>query len=460
MMPALRMTTDQYEKLYAHLFNGDGLEAAAILICGLAGRHGDQLLVHHTLLIPYDACVERTATRLTWPGECLDQAIDEADMINGSVILLHSHPGGLFDFSALDDESDQTVIPCLQNGGKNEAALHGSAIMVPDGRIRARVYDENMRSRNIDCIKAIGHDIRDLTRKLDDRPLAYSSAMTSDLSRQSAVVVGVSGTGSIVAEMLARLGVGRIVLIDFDTVEEKNLNRILYATPGDIGRFKTHLLRDAITAHHPDTVVETFETLIADIQALLTASEADILFSCVDSMEGRHYCDLMVAAFLCPLIDVGVTIPTRRRNAIVEIADVCGRIDFVRPGGASLWDRGEITGEGLAAEYVRRTNPDDHARQLAEGYIKGVPEEAPSVISLNMRAASAAVNEWLARIYAVRHDSNVNYSRTYFSLASGEEEFAPEPTCSSASQHSLFARGLMEPLLGLPNLTQTFRTEA
>jgi hypothetical protein len=459
-MPSLRMTADQHAQLHAHLITGDGLESAAILVCGVAGRHSDQLLVRHILLVPHMECSMRTATQLTWPGQYIEQAVDEADAVNGAVILLHSHPGGWLQFSAIDDDSDRGVIPCLQHGARNMVALHGSAIMVPDGRIRARVYDHNMLAKDVKHITAIGHDIRDLTREVDTLPLAYSSGMVRDLSRKTAVVIGVSGTGSIVAEMLARLGVGRIILVDYDVIEEKNLNRILYATPNDIGRFKTHVLRDAIKMHHPNTVIETFETPIADPGALSAASEADILFSCVDSMEGRYYCDLMVPVFISPLIDIGVTIPTRRRDNVVEIADVCGRIDFVRPGGASLWDRGEITGEGLAAEYVRRTNPEDHARQISEGYIKGVPEEAPSVISLNMRVASAGVNEWLCRLYAIRHGLNENYASTYFSLAGGEEEFASEAITSAASESNLFGQGLMEPLLGLPNLSQKDRSAA
>ena len=50
------------------------------------------------------------------------------------------------------------------------------------------------------------------------RPVAFTSGMTNWLGRLSACVIGVSGTGSIVAEQLARLGLGEIILIDFDKV--------------------------------------------------------------------------------------------------------------------------------------------------------------------------------------------------------------------------------------------------
>ena len=448
-MARLVISEADYARLFHHLFPGDGKEAAAILVCGVTGAARDRLCVGSVIEVPYDDCSVRTATRVTWPGDYLDRAVTAMDAIDGGVILIHSHPGGYFDFSSIDDASDALTIPCLQAGARNPAAPIGSAVMVPDGRIKARLFTQTMTPTDIRQLTAVGHDIRDLGKQLDERPLAFSAAMTADLATKTACVIGISGTGSIVAELLGRLGVGRLVLIDFDRVEEKNLNRILYATPKDIGRFKTHVLRDAIKAHHPGVDIETFETPVSDASALIALSGSDILFSCVDSMEGRYHCDLAVQTFICPMIDIGVVIPTRTLKDKVSVADVCGRIDYVFPSGSTLWDRGEITGAGLTAEYIRHNDPDAYARQGAEGYLKGVPDEAPSVISLNMRAASAGVNEWLARLYGFRHDANENYARCHFSLASGEEEFESDETDAGRARVATFGQGLKRPLLGL-----------
>lgn len=448
-MARLVISEADYTRLFCHLFPGDGKEAAAILICGATGAARDRLCVSSLIEVPYDDCSVRTATHVTWPGDYLDRAVTEMDVIDGGVILIHSHPGGYFDFSSIDDASDALTVSCLQAGARNPAAPIGSAVMVPDGRIKARLYTQTRAPIDISQLTAVGHDIRDIGKQLDERPLAFSEAMTADLATKTACVVGISGTGSIVAELLGRLGVGRLVLVDFDRVEEKNLNRILYATPKDIGRFKTHVLRDAIKAHHPGVDIETFETPISDAKALISLSGSDILFSCVDSMEGRYHCDLAVQTFICPMIDIGVVIPTRTLEDKVSVADVCGRIDYVFPGGSTLWDRREITGAGLTAEYIRRNDPDAYARQVAEGYLKGVPDEAPSVISLNMRAASAGVNEWLARLYGFRHDTNDNYARCHFSLASGEEEFVDVETAAGRARVPTFGHGLKRPLLGL-----------
>ena len=66
-----------------------------------------------------------------------------------------------------------------------------------------------------------------------------------------------------------------------------------------------------------------------------------MLFSCVDTAEGRHIADRLSAYFAMPLFDVGVAIPTEPTpDGGRRIAEVYGRVDYVYPGGSSLMDRG------------------------------------------------------------------------------------------------------------------------
>ena len=178
-----------------------------------------------------------------------------------------------------------------------------------------------------------------------------------------------------------------------------------------------------------------------------------MLFCCVDTLEARQIADLIVSAFLIPLIDMGVVIPVRRAASAagIAIADVVGRVDFVQPGGSSLQDRKVYSPESLRAEYLRRAAPDAHRQELEAGYIKGMVEEAPAVITLNMRAAATAMNEFIARAYPFRLDANARYARTQFSLAACEEEYVAESDFPRGEQPWL-GRGASEPLLGLPML--------
>jgi len=448
----LSLTESQHQQLMSHLFPSDGFEAAAILLCNKAGKENFRLVVEKIIFVPYSECGIRTINSLSWPGEYLEQAIDESIEADKSIVLIHSHPGGYPDFSELDDSSDKITIPSLQHGANSLEIPHGSAIILPTGIIKGRIYDRNLNKMELSKVLIVGENIRDLSINAQTNILPFTSQMTNQLSSITACVVGASGTGSITAELLARLGVGHLILIDFDRVEYKNLNRILYATEDDAKNnvFKTTVLKRAIISHHPNTKVTTIEKFISDPEAIISASDAEFIFSCVDSIEGRYYCDLMAQAFISPLIDLGVTIPTRKtQTGNVAIADVLGRIDYVFPDGPSLFDKGVISAEALHSEYLYNVDKENYDKQVKDGYIKGQIEEAPSVISLNMRAASAAVNEWLSRLYVIRDSDNRYFSQTIFSLTESEEEHLPTNSFN-ASKIDLLGWGLREPLLNLP----------
>ena len=81
--------------------------------------------------------------------------------------------------------------------------------------------------------------------------------------QQSAVAVaGLGGLGSHIAVMLARSGVGKLFLVDFDTVDISNLNRQVYRI-NDIGRSKTEAMAEIIGEINPYTVVETLQTRVS-----------------------------------------------------------------------------------------------------------------------------------------------------------------------------------------------------
>jgi tRNA A37 threonylcarbamoyladenosine dehydratase len=83
-------------------------------------------------------------------------------------------------------------------------------------------------------------------------------------------VVGCSGTGSFVVEHLARLGVGKLILVDPDHVEEKNLNRILNSGKEDayLASFKVHTLARAIARMGLDQQVVPMPMNLATPEAI------------------------------------------------------------------------------------------------------------------------------------------------------------------------------------------------
>lgn len=435
------------------------MEAAAILLCSRIEDGGLKLMVRDVITVPHNLC-KRTSVFLSWPGEYLDQALEAAEEDDMSIVLLHSHPTSFYGFSQVDDESDQDTIRSLIMAGPVDRAghnpWHGSAIMVPGGAIKARVYDHSMSAQPVDLVAVYDDNLafywNDVNRTAR-RPMAFGEAMTQDLARLSAAVIGVSGTGSVVAEQLLRMGVGELIVVDHDHVEHKNLNRVLNTNQDDAASraLKVNVFQRAATSIRPAAVVKAIPLDIGTPTALKAVATADIVFCCVDSLAGRHVCDRLAAAMLQPLFDVGVTIPVRTPTHGMVISNVCGRVDYVKPGGMTLGDRGIYTPALLEAEYLQRADPTVYADRVKEGYMPGAGQEAPSVICVNMHAASAVVLEFVARAFPFRLDENAGFDRSSFDLAADERSHsvADNHACGLAD---LLGMGLRRPLLGLPAL--------
>lgn len=102
-------------------------------------------------------------------------------------------------------------------------------------------------------------------------------------------------------------------------------------------------------------------------------------------------------------------------------------------------------------ERIYKRDPAAYVEQVKAGYMPGSLEQSPSVITVNMHAASMGVQELIARLYPYRLDGNSCCARTMFSLAEKEYEHFSE--ADFTPQESLkLATGLSEPLLGLPSL--------
>lgn len=447
----LILTQELHASLRKHLFPGDGKEAAAILVCNRYDGTRLKLLAKKLILVPYQECKSRTIDFISWPGSYLEKAIDTAEEKSMSIILVHSHPGGFLAFSDMDDASDVQTMASLFQGVNT---IHGSAIMIPDGNMRARFYREGKYSENVELVTVAGDNIHYWWDGLaEPRPpaMAFTSGMTDTFNKLTAAVIGVSGTGSIVAEQVARLGFGEIILIDHDHIEKKNLNRILNSTLEDamVCRPKVDMFAEVIKRIRGGDIARPIHNTIFSREAVLAAANADIIFCCVDTYHARMIADRIASAFLIPLLDVGVKIPTHvDPDDGRKITDVTGRIDYVKPGGSTLSDRHVYTPEFI---YRENLSAKDYEDQVGRGYITGVQEEAPSVITLNMRAASACVSEFIARCFPFREYPNKRFARTMFSLSGAEEDYIDESEIEKALNPRL-AVGCEEPLLGIPEL--------
>ena len=107
------------------------------------------------------------------------------------------------------------------------------------------------------------------------------------LADSHVTVVGIGGVGGHCTEALARAGVGRLLLVDPDTVRESNLNRQLIATKRTLGMKKTDAMRDRLR-DVSDCLVESAEVFVTpeNIKETL-CPETDFIVDAIDSVPGK-----------------------------------------------------------------------------------------------------------------------------------------------------------------------------
>ena len=250
--------------------------------------------------------------------------------------------------------------------------------------------------------------------------------------------------------MLFRLGVGRLLLIEPDVVNEENLNRIVYATRADIGRLKVDVVGDAIERAGLGTEVVRIPKYVSDRDVVEAIAEADFIFGCMDGAEGRNVLNRLATCYLLPYIDVGVKLLADGSGTIDEVSTAS---HYLQPGLSSLGTRGVFTPDEVFADSMRRTNPEEYARRRRERYIVGVDETRPAVISVNFFAASVAVNDFLARLNDYRSDGNAPYAELRASLS--HVAFYPEPEKGPSTLAKYIGVGDIEPRLDMPELSRS-----
>lgn len=108
------------------------------------------------------------------------------------------------------------------------------------------------------------------------------------LKNASVMVFGVGGVGSHCIEALARSGVGKLILIDNDTVSLTNINRQSIAYHSTIGRYKTKVMQERIKDICPEIEVETYERFVLpDNVEELILKQPDYVIDAIDTVTAK-----------------------------------------------------------------------------------------------------------------------------------------------------------------------------
>ena len=425
------------------------------------------------ILAPREGWVFRGGKGLNFSQKYISFALDEAAKMSpgAGLIVAHSHFGprigsGVWPSpSRFDLEAEREQL-CLLSRALPPGAPTVAGILAPNGTWRIREYAfprpaslkqaiskkfQPSSGKYLDCefIRVISHPTIKLLKKSKQALIDISTVESTlllwgeqgqRLLRNYRIgLVGAGGVGSIVAEYLARLGVGELVIIDFDILKQENLNRASGATFRDLGKPKVGYLRRFVRSSRPTYPIKVtaIRASAAEAEGLSYLLDCDLVISAADSAFSRQVLDHMSYSHLIPVIDGGT-------KFIVEpnTGEISGKSQVTEAGPLrpclecqGVYDREEAT---LARESTKMQGTQPYITTPSKDPAE-LPR-APSVIGHNGLVASLIVQRVLHMVLGFPPSLNLTQQRFY--VERGELMWSKVSSCNSAcTKHKFIALG-------------------
>lgn len=470
------LTEHQRDQLYGYLFpedestlnpEGSNLQSNQYergvigVITESTGRTRTTYLLHH--LIPPetedDVFTENRGRgeRLFFGGPYKARAMMEAeDVRGGGLIYFHSHPGWSAYPSNADLDADRDRLhDAATNIQRSNEHIPLAAGIVAQRKQREtgtrewsiRGYDFSGEEKKTDVTPVSASSIRVVGPSFQKLTTAHSSSSgrgdgSHNLRQQDSTlelwgergqkvlagltvgVVGCGGVGSLLAEQVARLGVGEAVFVDFDRIKPANLNRAYGATQkdaenqeykSDVARRESNRSATARGFESRSVVGSIVEDDLEEYSALGDILDYDIILNAADHHWARMVLDNVSRAHLIPVIDGGtdLRISEQRRGlapgASSEINVTAPEHPCLECMGAWMWGTRE---EGVNRE---QRPPEDRGAE-EEIYVHAPDSEdegprAPSVVTTNGVVASLMMERFTALVLGTTEETVIGGQR-------------------------------------------------
>jgi tRNA A37 threonylcarbamoyladenosine dehydratase len=447
----LVISDEHSDMLMGHLFSGDGDEHAAVILAGWHIRPNRvRLLVREVILAEEgrDHVAGQRGYKMT-TAQFMKPLLRRAREQSLVFLSIHNHGGtDNVDFSHDDRASHERGYPALLdivNGPPVGALVYArqavaGSIWLPDGNKVILDWSTILASgravwRPKPVPRRESHD-----PKLDRQVRLFGAHGQAILQDCKVAIVGLGGAGSQLAELLARLGVGRFLLIDPDRADLSNLPRLVAARRSDVllseawtcrlpfqnllkrlRRRKVDLALRNIRRANSQASVERVSRSVVDESVAKRLLEVDFIFLAADEMAARLVVNAITQQYMIPAVQVGARVVSDPTDGSVIDVFAVSRPMF--PGSGCLWCNGLIDPARLAEEMT------DVRQRRAQTY--GTEAPAPSVASLTALATADAVNLFQFHMTGLAHSGSHRVYRRFRPLRGDVrlEEPRRDPIC-------------------------------
>lgn len=383
--------------------------------------------------------------------------------------FVHIHPDENLYFSEMDNINEKNILHGLS--GCNSQLSFLISLVLSENKWIARIR----QGINPDVAIEVRH-ISVLSKKLDLYGIQMPAEMPASLIRQEkafgkpfnmklqslrVAVVGLGGTGSPIANLLARTGVGELILIDKDPLDETNMNRVSGFTAEDIDQNKAKTVEKFINSLGLNIkVIAIPEHINESTNAIDALSSADVIFGCTDDVAGRDLLNQALYYYSQIYIDVGMSGNIDMdEDGNPYLRTQKGRVSCILPEyGSCLRCQDVINDQKISEEQAIKYNPElanlnpDVLKK--NYYIFGANVQSPGIGTFTRSTANNAVATLMNLITSYRdlpsdlRQDNIWIDFIHMYIHSNKPRNIPD--CIYCKKHLLFYQGEGEYRLGTP----------
>lgn len=439
-----------------------GHEASAYILFGISDISKDpwthetrrRLVSHKIIPVPAEDKISASGVHVTWSTRSFVRLLKEAEEKQLILGIVHTHPGSNAFFSDQDDQNEKMLQQIVTNrAGKGYG--FASIVLGGDGSMCARLWaDFNQVPDSLRVMVAgkslVFHHLSEISISdmLERQARLFGTSFNATIRHLRIGIIGCGGTGSPTAMLLNRLGIGRLLLVDDDTIELTNLNRVHGSRRSDAEQSlaKVDAIAREIEISGTGVEVATFKGWVGEPHVRDSLKSCDVLFGCTDDHDGRLFLNRFAYFYGIPVIDMGVRIAPATKDHPYEMAN---RVTTVIPEHACLLCRGLVNPLKARDEALKRTDPDEYDRRKAEAYVTGGGDPAPAVVTFTTETACMAVNELLQGLTAFRGIGGMKSERQrrFETATERSNTCLPRSECELCAQENYWGKADVTPFL-------------